>query len=356
MSDLYEFIIFMRRYLFGHILHAGLGIEVIKDTIVRVFLFKRGKYSISILNSSFVILTLVLTITVPIVAQNNPFKQTSLYTEGIAYNNTRRLIALDEDTISLDTIRTKIRDKVELYTVQPQDTLQSVATRYEVSEKTIVWANDLRSNRITAGSVLRIPPTTGVVHQVAPGDTIYSIAKEYGVKAQNIVNFPFNEFRDESFNLIAGSTLIIPDGVKYDSSTTPREDTYTFASVVEGVKGSSNFIWPTRGSISQYPTVYHMAFDIADNSSPPIIASDAGTVVYSGCFSWGYGCHIIVDHNNGYRTLYGHMSRRDVEQGDIVSQGQQIGVMGSTGRSTGIHLHFEIRQGDVVLNPQAFLQ
>ena len=99
-----------------------------------------------------------------------------------------------------------------------------------------------------------------------------------------------------------------------------------------------------------------MAFDIADNASPPILASDAGTVIYSGCFSWGYGCHIIIDHNNGYKTLYGHLSRRDVEQGNVVSQGQQIGAMGSTGRSTGIHLHFEVRQGNVILNPQAFLR
>lgn len=99
-----------------------------------------------------------------------------------------------------------------------------------------------------------------------------------------------------------------------------------------------------------------MALDIANGSSPPVIAADAGTVIFSGCFSWGYGCHIIIDHNNGYRSLYGHLSRRDVEQGNIVSQGQQIGQMGSTGRSTGTHLHFEIRQGSTLLNPQNFLK
>lgn len=356
MTDLGEFIIFLRGYLFSHLLHVGLAVEFVKDALVRVFLFKRGKYSISILNSSFIILTLILTVTVPIIAQNNPFRQDELFTENMSYSTSDRLIALDEDLISLDTIRTKIRDKVVQYTVQSGDTLQSVARQFEVSENTILWANNLNSNRLTPGSTINIPPTTGVIHQVEPGDTIYSVAKKYGVKAQNIVNFPFNEFKDESFNLIAGSSLVIPDGVRYSSGAISRPDTYTFASVVEGVKGSSNFIWPTRGTITQYPTAYHMAFDIADNGSPPILAADAGTVIYSGCFSWGYGCHIIIDHNNGYRTLYGHMSRRDVEQGDVVTQGQQIGAMGSTGRSTGTHLHFEIRQGNVILNPQAFLQ
>jgi murein DD-endopeptidase MepM/ murein hydrolase activator NlpD len=356
MSDLYAFLLFMRGYVFGHILHVGLAFDFLKDTIVRLLLFKRGKYSVSIVNSSFIVLTIILTVTVPIVAQNNPFRQDSLFSESILYSTNEKLISLDEDQISLDTIRSKIRDKVEMYTVQNGDTLQSLAKKFEVSEKTITWANSLKTTKLRPGSTLKIPPITGVIHQVEPGDTIYSIAKKYGVKAQNIVNFPFNEFKDESFNLIANSTLVIPDGVLYEQSSGPAPDTYAFAKVVEGVRGSSNFIWPTRGIITQYPTVYHMALDIADNGAPPILAADAGTVIYSGCFSWGYGCHIIIDHNNGYRTLYGHMSRRDVEQGDVVSQGQQIGVMGSTGRSTGMHLHFEVRQGNVLLNPQTFLQ
>jgi len=356
MSDLYAFLLFMRDYIFGHVLHVGFAFDFLKDTVVRVLLFKRGKYSISIVNSSFIVLTIILTVTVPIVAQNNPFRQDSLFSESIAYNSSEKLISLDEDQISLDTIRSKIRDKVEIYTVQEGDTLASVATKFEVSDKSITWANGLKSTKLKSGTKLKIPPVTGIVHEVAPGDTIYTVAKKYGVKAQNIVNFPFNEFKDESFNLIANSTLIIPEGVLYEQSGGPVSDTYAFAKVIEGVRGSSNFIWPTRGIITQYPTVYHMALDIADNSAPPILATDSGTVVYSGCFSWGYGCHIIIDHNNGYSTLYGHLSRRDVEQGDVVFQGQQIGAMGSTGRSTGMHLHFEVRQGSILLNPQTFLQ
>ena len=99
-----------------------------------------------------------------------------------------------------------------------------------------------------------------------------------------------------------------------------------------------------------------MALDIANSSSPPVIASDTGTVTYAGCINWGYGCHVIINHGNGYETLYGHMQRLDVNPGDAVSQGQQVGVMGSTGRSTGTHLHFEIRSGGTLLNPLDFLK
>lgn len=98
-----------------------------------------------------------------------------------------------------------------------------------------------------------------------------------------------------------------------------------------------------------------MALDIASNALPAILASDTGTIVYSGCLSWGYGCHVIVDHGNGYQSLYAHLSTISVSAGDVVNQGQTIGIMGSTGRSTGPHLHFEIRSGSL-LNPLDFLQ
>ena len=99
-----------------------------------------------------------------------------------------------------------------------------------------------------------------------------------------------------------------------------------------------------------------MGLDIANNAAPPILASDGGTVTYAGCVSYGYGCSIIVDHGNGYQSVYAHLSSYAVEPGDVVSQGSQIGVMGSTGRSTGTHLHFEIRSGGSQLNPLNFLR
>ncbi len=99
-----------------------------------------------------------------------------------------------------------------------------------------------------------------------------------------------------------------------------------------------------------------MALDIANNAAPAILASDTGTVTYTGCLAYGYGCHIIVDHANGYQTLYAHLSSIEVSAGQVVTKGERIGVMGSTGRSTGTHLHFEIRSGGVLMNPLGFLQ
>jgi murein DD-endopeptidase MepM/ murein hydrolase activator NlpD len=99
-----------------------------------------------------------------------------------------------------------------------------------------------------------------------------------------------------------------------------------------------------------------MALDIANPGAPPILAADSGTVSYAGCLSWGYGCYVIIDHGNGYQTLYAHLSRYSVSSGQSVSQGQTIGIMGSTGRSTGVHLHFEIRREGQLLNPLNFLK
>ena len=355
MSDFGEFFHFFKIYAWSRAMGFGVFFSSIKDIAVNILIFKRGKYSASIINASFIFLVLGIIITAPTVAENNPFRDKDIYEQNIGLESTNQLLSLEDGQISLDTYRSKIRDKVETYTAVEGDTIDSIAKRFNVSAKSIEWANNFGSKKIVAGNSIKIPPVTGVIHTVQPGDNIYSIAKKYRVSAQNIVNFPFNDFRDSSFNLIAGSSLVVPEGIMV-SEETVIPDTYNFAQVVAGVKGSSNFIWPTNGTITQYPTVYHMALDVANSSSPPVLASDAGTVVYSGCFSWGYGCHIIIDHGNGYRTLYGHLSQRDVEQGGVVTQGQQIGLMGSTGRSTGTHLHFEVRQGGTLLNPQSFLK
>lgn len=355
MSDINDFFRFLWLYIWHKISDFGGVFLATKDFFVDIMIFKRGKYSGSIINTSFVFLVLGVVVTAPTIAENNPFREKDLYAQNIDIESVEQLISLDDGQISLDTYRSKVRDKVENYVAQDGDTVESISKKFGVSENTIYWANNINYKKIKAGTTLKIPPVTGVVHTVSPGENIYSLAKKYKVSAQNIVNFPFNDFKDSSFTLIAGSVIVVPDGVVVNDSE-QRPDTYNFAQVIAGVRGSSSFIWPTNGIITQYPTIYHMALDVANPSSPPVLASDAGTVIYSGCFSWGYGCHVIIDHGNGYKTLYGHLSRRDVEQGVTVSQGQQIGLMGSTGRSTGTHLHFEVRQDSTLLNPQSFLK
>ncbi len=350
MEEVRLFAVFLKDYFLSRLISAGRIFEGIKDIIVAFLIVKRGKYSSSFLNTSFMMIVAAAIVGGPIIAENAPFFQ--------SFNNQNNYQALvvsyNPYGGSLSTVfSVKPRDKVEDYTVHSGETLASIANKFDISVDTIKWANDLKSDLIKPNQVLKIAPVTGIIHKVASGETIYSIAKKYNTNAQSILNFPFNSFEDlDTFSLMAGQTLYVPDG-----TIELEKPVYQFvASIQAGVQGSSNFIWPTSGAITQSPIWYHMALDIANPSQPPVLAADSGTVVYAGCLNWGYGCHVIIDHGSGYQTLYAHLSSYAVEAGDSVGQGSQIGSMGSTGRSTGTHLHFEIRSGGVILNPLNFLK
>lgn len=354
MSDLPDFLQFLKEYFFSRALHFGQKFETVKDFIVALLVVKRGKYSSSFLNTSFFLLVVTVIIGGPAIAENNLLTG-SLNDAQDTY--TSSVIAFDPFENSVVTNKSeRPRDKVIEYKVKSGDTLESIAKKFAVSVDTIKWSNDLKTDTIKPDDTLDIPPVTGIVHKVVAGDNIYAVAKKYHTNAQAIVNFPFNDFADlETFQLTPGQTLIVPGG--YIEEAPGIENTVRFyAQAQAGVKGTSNFIWPTTGLITTYPVWYHMALDIASSSAPAIIAADTGTVTYSGCIQWGYGCHVIMDHGNGYQTLYGHMSVLSVSPGQVISKGRQVGVMGSTGRSTGTHLHFEIRSGGSLMNPLNFLQ
>ena len=214
-------------------------------------------------------------------------------------------------------------------------------------------------NAIKVGQALEILPVTGISHVVKKGDTVYSIAKKYDSSPQAVVDFPYNVFtNDETFELAIGQTVIVPDGVKPAQlpsqavarikQTTPNAGT---------VVASGNFVWPTNGVITQGFFWYHKGIDIANVSLPAVLAADSGRVVVAG---WpdnaGYGNRVVIDHGNGFKTLYGHLSKVYVVSGQTVNRGSAIGQMGSTGRSTGTHLHFEVIQNGVYLNPRNVLR
>lgn len=353
MPDLRDFIAFLRSYALDRLFIWVHAFEGIKDIVVAFLIVKRGKYSSSFLNTSFLFIVATAVIAGPTIAENNPFissfeQNAANYQAGVVSYNPY------ENPLS-SVISSKPRDKIIEYGVVSGDTLESIAKKFDISVDTIKWANNLKSDTIKPDQKLKIPPVTGVVHKVVSGENINTIAKKYRVSAQAIVNFPFNDFADlDTFALTTGQTLYVPGGVIEEEK--PIISPSYFAQIQAGVKGSSNFIWPTSGVITQYPIWYHMAVDIANPSAPAILASDTGTVIYAGCVRYGYGCHVIIDHANGYQSLYAHMSRLDVSAGQAVSQGQQLGQMGSTGRSTGTHLHFEVRSGGNLLNPLNFLK
>ena len=354
MKSLFEFLVFLRGYFLQKSLNFGKKFEKFKDIIVAVLVVKRGKYSSSFLNTSFLLLVITVFIGGPIIAENNPFLGLIENREG---NLQAAVVSYNPSESSLSTIiSAKPRDKVVEYEVKGGDTLETISKKFNVSVDSIKWASNIKTDIIKPSDILKIPPVTGIVHKVTSGENVYSIAKKYNTDAQKIVNFPFNDFEDlDTFALQSGQTLFVPDGVA--PAEQPKYAPQQFiAQIQAGVQGSSTFIWPTSGSVSQYPVWYHNALDIQNPGNPPILASDTGTVTYSGCLDWGYGCHIIINHGNGFETLYAHLSSLGVTPGQVVSQGQQIGVMGSTGRSTGTHLHFEVRSGGVTQSPLNYLQ
>ena len=354
-NDLKDYLSFLLRYTVGKLKATGLNFEKFKKIIVALLIIKRGKYSQSVLNTSFLLIVVSALIGGPVIANNNPFIA-NLGRSG--RDSQELLVAYDPYEQSVGTVvSAKPRSQIVNYQVHSGDSLQSIARKFDISINTIKWENKLASNRIKPGQILKIPPITGVVHKVKLGDNIYKIAKKYGVDPQAIINFPFNDFQDlDTFSLKTGQFIYVPDGViASKTSPLPRRN-LARTPIQAGVKGNSNFIWPTSGVITQRASWYHMAIDIANRHAPPVIAADSGNIIYAGCIRHGYGCHIVIDHHNGYKTLYAHLQRIYVRVGEAVRQGQQIGQMGSTGRSTGTHLHFEIRLHDIKLNPLKFLK
>ena len=330
----------------------GKRFELQKSFVVDILMARRGTYQRPFLHISLTIILVVGVLSAPILANAYPGGLPSNlgdYTPSSAVGT-----SLDLSDYGVETqVSEKPRDQIISYTVEKGDTLASIADKFGVSIDSIKWANDTTSDRLTIGDKLRIPPVTGVVIKVKEGETVYSIAKKYKTDAQKIVNFPFNDYADpDTFALIAGQTLIVPDGVQPEAA--PIFIAHALPPIIAG--GTGQFQWPTNGVITQYPVWYHMAVDIANSAAPPIAAADSGTVVIVEYLRTGYGQHVVIDHGNGYQSLYGHLSEIYVKPGDAVSRGQVIGRMGSTGHSTGMHLHFEIRKNGVTQNPLPYLK
>lgn len=259
-------------------------------------------------------------------------------------------------------ISQKPRSEIIEYKVEDGDTLSSIGDKFGISSDTIKWANDLTSDAIKPGQTLKILPVSGVSHIVKSGDTLESVGKKYSAEAQAIVDFPFNDVPD-NFALRVGQLLIIPDGIPPEVSAPPKKRLQP-QYLSQGPKSptfqapfGAQFIWPVGGQISQYYAWYHPGIDIANRSAPGIAASDGGTIVVAGWpDGYGYGNRVVIDHGNGYRSLYAHLSNIYVSVGETISRGQLIGQMGSTGRSTGTHLHLEIHYKGVPVNPLAILK
>lgn len=272
-------------------------------------------------------------------------------------------VTFQPQIVPFTIIPEKTRQEVQTYSVQAGDTVLGIASKFNVRPETIQWSNpgiEQNPDLLSIGDQLNILPVDGVLYTVRAGDTLSSLASRFKVTAEQIVAFEANDLKDVSASLVAGDQIVLPGGTK--PVATPRQvaAAYTAATTAvapsDALKGSGTFGWPTSGSISQNYWGGHPAIDIESRTGVPVKAADGGYVVVAGGgWNGGYGNHVIIDHGNGFTTLYAHMNTIYVKAGENVSMGQQIGTVGNTGNSTGPHLHFEIRYQGYPRNPYSFL-
>ena len=359
VSELRQFFGFTAYYLRHRSYIWFRRFEEMKDSLVDILYRKRGRYVRPFLHLGTIGLIFLVITVGPVIFSSDDNPQAEAET-GVL---TTTAYGSSFYTQQAEEVRQFRGGEVISHVVADGETLSSIADRYGLSVDTILWANNLTAkSTLKPGQELQILPVNGVRHQVARGETIYTIAKKYGLEdsqAQVIVDYPFNEFlNDETFELAVGQYLVIPDGVppRATGSTAAPARRVILTPDAGAVTATGSFAWPAAGMITQGYSFYHKAFDIANRGAGPILAADSGVVVAVGWDPSGYGNRAIVDHGNGYSTLYGHMSVTQVVAGQRLNRGDVLGQMGSTGRSTGTHLHFEIRQGGVLLNPGGFLQ
>ncbi len=277
---------------------------------------------------------------------------------------------------------TQPRFDIEQYVVQKGDTVIGIAQKFGLQPQTILWGN-LDSladdpHRLQIGQKLNVLPLDGVLHEWRAGEGLNGIAKVYGVTPEDIIQWPGNHLSQDTIgdyahpNIPIGTRLMVPGGsrpfISWSAPLMSRKDpaqSKIFGSgycgtITDGFIGNGTFAWPTTEKyLSGYdfsPETNHWGIDIAGAMGNPIYATDSGVIVYAGWNDWGYGNAIVIDHGDGWQSLYGHLSQINVACGASVSQGATIGAMGSTGRSTGPHLHFELMNvSGVRVNPWSYL-
>lgn len=293
--------------------------------------------------------------------------------QGDSHAGVKRLAKLD--TI----IPTRPRMDIIKYAVQPGDSLFGIAERFNLKPESILWGNwyELEGDphTISPGQELNILPVDGVLHVWSAGEGLNGVAKFYGVTAQDVVDWPGNQL-DPGIDpanpgISEGTALVIPGGKR--EAPTWRSPRITRAnpgvakilgpgacgSIYDGPVGTGTFAWPASStwvSGYKYDSAIHPAIDIGGAVGNGIFASDTGVVVYAGWNDWGYGYVVVVDHGNGWQTLYAHLSAINVGCGQAVFQGNVIAAMGCTGNCSGPHLHFEMMSDQYgKVNPLNFL-
>jgi hypothetical protein len=280
------------------------------------------------------------------------------------------------------TLPTRPRFDITTYEVQPGDTLFTIAERFGLNPATLLWGNPKTlpdPHWLQVGQVLNILPSDGVLYEWHEGDGLNGVAKYYNVTPEDIINWPGNNLSPETIgdyampNIEPGAMIFVPGGqdkfvdwrmprITRDNPAVARTVGAGFCGTIyDGAVGRGSFIWPSATTwISGYrfqPEINHFGIDIGGSTGVAIYASDNGVIVYSGWNDFGYGNLIVIDHGNGWQTYYAHLSTIYAGCGQSVFTGDTIGLMGSTGRSSGPHLHFEMRSDTFgKVDPLNFIQ
>jgi len=280
------------------------------------------------------------------------------------------------------TIPSRPRTEIITYTVKTDDTIFGIAEMFGLKPETILWGNYYTltddPHNLRPEVVLNIMPMDGTYHSWSAGEGLNGVSHGYDVTPDVIVNWPGNQLDPVSLgdyshpNIAPGTMLFVPGGhrdfVTWSAPRISRNNPGvakilgpgSCGTIVDGAVGTGSFIWPANNhSLSGFeysPSTNHFGIDIRGALGDPIYAADNGVVVYAGWNDWGYGNVVVIDHDGGWQTLYAHLSSFNVGCGYSVYQGDVIGAFGSTGNSSGPHLHFEmLNESYGKVNPWNFL-
>ncbi|PZC40846.1 MAG: Murein DD-endopeptidase MepM and murein hydrolase activator NlpD, containing LysM domain [Chloroflexi bacterium] len=243
------------------------------------------------------------------------------------------------------------------YEVQSGDSINLIANKFSIDANYIFWNNIHLTNQadlIQVGEMIRVPSTEGVLHDVSFGETLSEISNKYNAKPDDIVDFAANNINDPNF-IEENVTILIVGGKQIKE----KVDVFEIAAnnIVKKESSIAGFVWPSDGPITSLMTWWHATgIDIGSPYNSPVVATNGGTVIFAGgdpCCS--YGLYVDIRHPGGYVSRVGHLNKIWVNVGQAVQRGEIVGLTGSTGRSTGPHVHFELRRNGQLQNPLNYI-
>lgn len=298
-------------------------------------------------------------------SQNIPLLESSIDPDLKNINDTEDMIIVQDDSFiysngffGTDVVfeKSSISEQINVYTVKEGDTLSQIAETFDVSMNTIRWENNLSGQTISVGQKLNILPVTGVKHIVKSGDTISKIADKYDAETEDVLIYNGIE---KGTGLKQGDIIFVPNGIIKSVVVTKTKTTSGGTTISSNTKAPSGYyVRPAAGIItSPYGPRkggFHYGVDIGNKRGTTIVAAASGVVtkVVKGCAEGNtscggrYGNYVLIDHPNGTSTMYAHLNSVSVSVGTSVAQGKKIGTLGNTGRSTGPHLHYEVRNAN----------